>query len=110
MSLRNIGIVYRKELIDSLRDRRTVISMIVVPMLVMPVLTIGMGILSLLCSAQAMKEIPTVMILGGEDSPRVLAALHALPEMCALFRPRRTIAAGNFRQTNSRRSGNSRGI
>ena len=33
MSLRNIGIVYRKELVDSLRDRRTVISMIVVPML-----------------------------------------------------------------------------
>ena len=33
MSLRNIGIVYRKELIDSLRDRRTVISMIVVPLL-----------------------------------------------------------------------------
>ena len=46
MSLRNIGIVYRKELIDSLRDRRTVVSMIVVPLLVMPLLTIGMGVLS----------------------------------------------------------------
>ena len=33
MSLRNIGIVYRKELIDSLRDRRTLISMIAVPLL-----------------------------------------------------------------------------
>jgi len=43
MSLRNIGIVYRKELIDSLRDRRTVISMIIVPLLLMPLLTIGIG-------------------------------------------------------------------
>jgi sodium transport system permease protein len=47
MSLRNVGIVYHKELIDSLRDRRTVISMIVVPLLLMPLLTIGMGALSL---------------------------------------------------------------
>ena len=40
MSWRNIGTVYRKELRDSLRDRRTVISMIVVPVLLMPLLTI----------------------------------------------------------------------
>ena len=40
MSWRNIGVVYRKELTDSLRDRRTVISMIVVPILLMPLLTI----------------------------------------------------------------------
>ena len=42
MSLRNISTVYRKELLDSLRDRRTVISMIVVPLLLMPLLTIGL--------------------------------------------------------------------
>src|SRR3981189_1615857 len=38
VSLRNIGIVYRKELIDSLRERRTVISMIVVPLVLIPLL------------------------------------------------------------------------
>jgi sodium transport system permease protein len=46
MNLGNIAIVYRKELIDSLRDRRTLISMIAVPLLLMPLLTIGMGVLS----------------------------------------------------------------
>ena len=56
MSLRNIGIVYRKELIDSLRDRRTVISMIVVPLLVMPLLTIGMGVLLLSMIGQDRKS------------------------------------------------------
>ena len=36
MSLRNIGIVYRKELTEAIRDRRTVISTILVPLLLFP--------------------------------------------------------------------------
>jgi sodium transport system permease protein len=81
MSLRNVGIVYRKELIDSLRDRRTVISMIAVPLLVMPLLTIGMGVLSVTLVGLAEKEIPKVMILGGEDSPGVMAELRQLKDL-----------------------------
>ena len=81
MSLRNVGIVYRKELIDSLRDRRTVISMIIVPLLVMPLLTIGMGVLSVTLVVLAKREKPKVMILGGEDSPRVLAELRQLKDV-----------------------------
>jgi sodium transport system permease protein len=81
MSLRNVGIVYRKELTDSLRDRRTVISMIAVPLLVMPLLTIGMGVLSVTLVNLAMKEIPSVMILGGEDSPRTMAELRQLNDV-----------------------------
>ena len=81
MSLRNVGIVYRKELIDSLRDRRTVISMIVIPLLVMPLLTLGMGVLSVSLVGEAMKEVPEVMILGGDDSPHVMADLRQLPDL-----------------------------
>ncbi len=81
MSWRNVGVVYRKELTDSLRDRRTVLSMIAVPILLMPMLTIGLGLVSVLLFGRAMLEIPTVMVLGGQDSPAVLAALHALPEI-----------------------------
>jgi sodium transport system permease protein len=76
-----VGIVYRKELTDSLRDRRTVISMVVVPLLLMPMLTIGMGVLSLALVGQAMREIPEVMILGGKDSPRVMAELRDLKDV-----------------------------
>jgi sodium transport system permease protein len=81
MSFRNVGIVYRKELVDSLRDRRTVISMIVVPLLLMPLLTIGMGALSLTLVDQARKETPRVMILGGADSPGVVAELEQLKDL-----------------------------
>ncbi|MBZ5697379.1 MAG: ABC transporter permease [Acidobacteriia bacterium] len=78
MSLRNIGIVYRKELVDSLRDRRTLISMVAVPLLLMPLLTIGMGVLSAKLVGQAMEEVPEVMILGGEDSPKLRAELERM--------------------------------
>ena len=81
MSLHNVGIVYRKELIDSLRDRRTVISMIAVPLLLMPLLMIGFGVVSVALLGRAMKEIPKVMILGGEDSPRVMAELSRLKDV-----------------------------
>jgi sodium transport system permease protein len=81
MSLRNVGIVYRKELVDSLRDRRTLISMIVVPLLVMPLLTIGMGVLSIALVGVAMREVPRVMIIGGRDSPGVLADLKKMKEL-----------------------------
>jgi sodium transport system permease protein len=84
VSLRNIGVVYRKELIDSLRDRRTLVSMIAVPILLMPTLTVGVGALSAALLGRAMQEVPTVMILGGQDSPKLASALRALPEVKAV--------------------------
>jgi len=81
MSLRSIGIVYRKELTDSLRDRRTLISTIVVPILLMPVMTIGLGGLISSVIKKAEQDVPPVMILGGEHSPRTLGQLQHLPAM-----------------------------
>ena len=78
MSLRNIGIVYRKELLDSLRERRTLISMIVAPLLLMPVLTFGFGFAAYKLVSEARKEVPKVMVMGGEDSPAILAKLREL--------------------------------
>ena len=77
MNGRAIRIVYGKELRDSLRDRRTIISMIVVPVLVMPMLMFGVGTLMFKTMTKARQEIPRVMIIGGENSPKVLSALHA---------------------------------
>src|SRR5690349_24438965 len=81
MNLRNINTVYRKELMDSLRDRRTVISMIVVPIFLMPLLTIFVGALSARLIGRALLQVPSVMIIGGENSPQILAALHALADI-----------------------------
>ena len=78
MSLRNIGVVYRKELTESLRDRRTLISTIVVPLLLFPVLTVGFGYMAANLIGKAQKETHRVMILGGEDSPSIIAGLKKL--------------------------------
>jgi sodium transport system permease protein len=77
MNARAIGIVYGKELRDSLRDRRTIISMIVVPVLAIPLLMFGIGILMIKAMTHAREEVPKVMIVGGDNSPQVLSALHA---------------------------------
>lgn len=81
MKLRNIWIVYRKELRDSLRDRRTLVAMIVVPLLVMPLLTIGIGVLMVKVIGKAEQEIPSVMVLGGADSPKTMNDLRNLKEI-----------------------------
>ena len=78
MSLRNVGIVYRKELTDSLRDRRTLVSMIVIPLLLFPVMMLGFSYLAVKLVGQAKKEVPQIMVLGGEDSPKVMARLRNL--------------------------------
>lgn len=77
MNWTHILTVYRKELRDMLRDRRSLISMIVVPTLVMPGLIGLMAFLSLKVAREAASATPTVMILGGEDSPQVLSALRS---------------------------------
>ena len=77
MNGREIGIVYRKELRDSLRDRRTIISMIVVPVLAIPLMSFGIGALMFKVMTRAKQEIPRVIVVGGENSPKVLAALRA---------------------------------
>jgi sodium transport system permease protein len=81
MKLRNIKIVYRKELMDSLRDRRTVISMIVVPIFLMPVLTVFVGVLSARLIGNALLQVPSIMIIGAENSSQIVAALRALPDV-----------------------------
>jgi sodium transport system permease protein len=81
MSLRNIGVVYRKELKEALRDRRTVISSLLVPLLLFPLLTAGLGAAMSALMGKANEEIPKIMILGGEDSPQILDQLRKLQKV-----------------------------
>lgn len=77
MNWTNIVTIYLKELRDMLRDRRTLISMIVIPTLIMPGLMVGIGIISYKIVNQARSTVPSIMVLGGEDSPKTQAALAA---------------------------------
>lgn len=78
MSLGNIGIVYRKELREALRDRRTLVSSLLVPLLLFPLLTAGLGAAISALVGKAKEEIPKIMIIGGEDSPKLLEDLQGM--------------------------------
>lgn len=67
--------VYRKELKDILRDRRTIISMLVIPMVVMPMIMLLFGGVSAKLVQSALEQVPEIMLLGAEDSPRIRAGL-----------------------------------
>jgi sodium transport system permease protein len=77
MNWKNILTVYLKELKDSLRDRRTLISMIVIPTLVMPIIIFGVGAIMSKVVRAARDEASRIIVLGGADSPAVVAALKA---------------------------------
>jgi sodium transport system permease protein len=76
MKLSAISVVYRKELTEWLRDRRTLISTVIVPLLAFPLLMVGITALATVMIGNAEKEIPKIMILGGNDSPQLLESLH----------------------------------
>lgn len=76
MNARNILTVFAKELRDTLRDRRAIISMFLVPTVLIPALTFGFGAVSMKVVKKAKQETPSVMILGGEDSPLLRKALE----------------------------------
>ncbi len=84
MSLRNVFIVYRKELTEALRDRRTLLSSILIPLLVFPVLTVGLGFVATELIGAAGREPSKIMVLGGQDSPGVVAGLKAVPNLRVL--------------------------
>lgn len=77
MNWMNVATVYAKELKDTLRDRRAVMSMIVIPTLVMPVLIFGLGRIGAKVASKAFEEVPVIMIIDGKDSPSVTDALKA---------------------------------
>ncbi|MGH7941025.1 MAG: ABC transporter permease [Limisphaerales bacterium] len=77
MNWRAIRTIYGKEMRDSLRDHRTIISMIVVPVLAIPLLIFGVGALAIKTVAKARQEAPRIMVIGGEHSPEALSELRA---------------------------------
>ena len=80
MNWRTILTIYGKEMRDSLRDHRTIVSMIVIPTLGIPLLMFGVGAMMVKSMTKARAEVPRVMIIGGEASSNVLSTLRASGE------------------------------
>jgi sodium transport system permease protein len=81
MNLNAVGIVYRKEFTEWVRDRRTLISTVLVPLFLFPLLMVGFSALAEVMVGKAEKETPKIMILGGEDSPQLIASIKELDSL-----------------------------
>ena len=73
--MRTILTIFRKEILDTVRDRRTLMVMIVVPLLLMPALMIGLSRLASSGSRAPAK----LVISGGVYAPQIVAQLRADP-------------------------------
>src|ERR1700726_1930111 len=81
MPLQNIGIVYRKELTEALRDRRTLIFTLLVPLLLFPLMSVGFIGLAQSLEKKAEQKTLKGMLIGGTDSPQVLEMLRKMEKM-----------------------------
>src|SRR6266436_2206500 len=81
MARNAIGIVYRKEFTEWVRDRRTLISTVLVPLFFFPIIMVGFTALAVVMVGKAKEETPKIMILGGEDSPQVSDGLRNLKSL-----------------------------
>jgi len=62
-------VVFRKELRDTLRDRRTLVAMVVVPLLLFPLLMVGMAKFSQSRAAEARDKTLAVAVADAERGP-----------------------------------------
>src|SRR5258705_1512465 len=81
MARNAIGIVYRKEFTEWVRDRRTLISTVLVPLFFFPIIMVGFTALAVVMVGKAKEETPKIMILRGEDSPQVVAGLREVKSL-----------------------------
>ena len=74
-------VVFRKELRDTLRDRRTLFAMIVVPLLLFPGLMIGMAKFSQSRAAEAQEKVLHVAVADADGGSGLAAYLAQQPGM-----------------------------
>ena len=79
--MRNVLIILQKELRDTLRDRRTLLVMIVVPIVLLPALFSAVGKISSSSATQA----STVAVAGQANAPALVHALEADPRLDLRF-------------------------
>ena len=76
MRLHRVGVVYRKELLDLLRDRRTLVGIFLWPLVLFPLMTVGFGQIEKKVAQRAAKRDASIMLLGAEHAPELAARLQ----------------------------------
>ena len=83
--MKRIGIIFRKELKDMLRDRRTIFFMIIFPILIIPLLIGGIPKLITGIMKEKMTEEISIAIIGSENSPELISVIASVDSMNMIF-------------------------
>ena len=73
--MKRIGIIFRKELKDMLRDRRTLFFMIVFPIIIIPLLVGGIPKVMTSIMKEKMTEEISIAVIGKEHSPELVSVI-----------------------------------
>lgn len=75
MNLKKVRIIYFKEVLETLRDRRTLISTILIPIILFPVLMFGMSGVVVMMMKKTEAEATKVALKGEEHAPTFVSFL-----------------------------------
>jgi sodium transport system permease protein len=75
MNFKKIKIIYFKEMQDTLRDRRTLVSMLLIPILLFPILIFGMTSLSMTMVKKTAERVSPIAVIGEEEAPILFSLL-----------------------------------
>jgi len=76
MSWKNIKLIFIKELVGTIRDKRTIIAMIIIPLIFYPLLFTGIGYFSKLGSMKSEEANSKIVIYGAEFAPQLVKHLQ----------------------------------
>lgn len=76
MSWKNIKLIFIKELVGTIRDKRTIIAMIIIPLIFYPLLFIGIGYFNKVGSMKSEEAASKIIIYGAEFAPQLVNYLR----------------------------------
>jgi len=76
MSWKNIKLIFIKELVGTIRDKRTIIAMIIIPLIFYPLLFTGIGYFSKIGSIKSEEANSKIVIYGAEFAPQLVKYLQ----------------------------------
>ena len=83
--MKKIGIIFRKELKDTLRDRRTLFFMIVFPILIIPLIIGGLPKIMISMMEKKMTERITIAVIGERESPELMEMFRLADSIDVIF-------------------------
>jgi len=76
MNWKNIKLIFIKELVGTIRDKRTIIAMIIIPLIFYPLLFTGVGYFNKMGSMKSEETNSKIMIYGAEFAPQLVKHLQ----------------------------------